>query len=124
MKNNGTFNYNYSAAQNKEIEHIRNRYMPHEESKIERLKKMDSQVQTAGMLPSLILGVIGCLIFGIGVCFFLGVFTTETWLTAFLMILGTVIMLPAYPLFRCISKKTKARLAPEILRLSEEIIKN
>lgn len=124
MENDGVFNYQYSAAQNKEVEHIRKKYMPHEESKLDRLKKMDNQVQTAGMLQSLILGVIGCLIFGIGVCFFLGVFTAESWLTVALMVVGMLIMLPAYPVYRNISRKTKERLAPEILRLSEEIIED
>ncbi len=124
MANNEPFNYRYSAAQNKEVEDIRKRYMPQGESKMDRLKKLDSQVQTAGVIPALVFGVIGCLIFGIGMCFFLGVFTGEAWLTALLMIVGTIIMLPAYPTFRYISRATKERLTPEILRLSEEIMKS
>ncbi len=124
MANNEAFNYRYSAAQNKEVEDIRKRYMPQGESKMDRLKKLDSQVQLAGVIQALTLGIIGCLIFGIGMCFFLGVFTGEAWLTALLMIVGTIIMLPAYPTFRYISRATKKRLTPEILRLSEEIMKS
>ncbi len=124
MENNGAFNYRYSAANNKEIENIRKKYLPQEESKMERLKRLDYQVQTAGMLQGLILGIIGCLIFGIGVCFCLDVFTAAPWLTVVLLILGTLIMLPAYPVYRRIARKTKERLAPEILKLSDEIIKN
>ena len=40
------------------------------------------------------------------------------------MIIGTVIMIPAYPIYRRIARKTKEELIPEILRLSEEIMKS
>ena len=123
MENN-TFSYNYSAARNKEVESIRRKYMPHEESKLERLKKLDLRVQMAGTIESLCFGIVGVLVFGVGLCFFLDVFEGGTWLTALLMVLGTIIMIPAYPIYRRITRKTKAELTPEILRLSEEIMKS
>ena len=123
MKNN-TFNYTYSAARNKEVESIRNKYMPREESKIERLKKLDLRVQMAGTIESLCFGIVGALVFGIGMCFFLGVFAGAFWLAVLFMLLGTVIMIPAYPIYRRTAQKTKAELTPEILRLSEEIMKS
>ena len=123
MENN-TFNYTYSTARNKEIESIRRKYMPEEESKLERLKKLDLRVQTAGTIESLCFGIVGALVFGIGMCFFLDVFAGAAWLTVLLMVLGTVIMIPAYPIYRKIAQRTKAELTPEILRLSEEIIKS
>ena len=121
MENN-TFRYNYSAARNKEVESIRRKYMPHEESKLERLKKLDLRVQMAGTIESLCFGIVGALVFGIGMCFFLDVFAGAAWLTALLMVLGTIIMIPAYPIYRRIARKTKTELTPEILRLSEEIM--
>jgi F0F1-type ATP synthase assembly protein I len=121
---NTTFNYTYSAARNKEVENIRKKYMPREESKLETLKKLDARAQGAGMIEGLSVGIIGALVFGIGMCFFLDVFAGAPWLTALLMILGTVIMIPAYPIYRKIASKTKAELTPEILRLSEEIMES
>ena len=118
------FSYQYSAKQNREVENIRRKYMPKEVSKIDMLKDPDFRVQTAGRLQGLIIGVIGCLIFGIGICFFLHVFEVGTWLTILCCVAGIVVMLPAYPVFRHIAKKTKAELAPEILRLSDEIMKS
>ena len=91
MENN-TFSYNYSATRNKEVESIRNKYMPHEESKLEKLKKLDLRVQTAGMIEGLSIGIIGALVFGIGMCFFLDVFVGAAWLSALFMIIGTLIM--------------------------------
>ena len=121
MKNT-TFNYTYSAARNKEVESIRKKYLPQEESKLERLKKLDLRVQMAGTVESLCLGIVGVLVFGIGMCFFLDVFAGAAWLSALFMIIGSLIMIPAYPIYRKIAQKTKAELTPEILRLSEEIM--
>ena len=123
MENN-TFHYTYSAARNKEVESIRNKYMHREESKLERLKKLDLRVQMAGTIESLCFGIVGALVFGIGMCFFLDVFAGAAWLSALFMIIGSLIMIPAYPICRRIARKTKAELTPEILRLSEEIIKS
>ena len=121
---NTTFNYTYSAAINKEVESIRNKYIPREESKLERLKKLDLRVQMAGTIESLCFGIVGALVFGLGMCFFLDVFAGAAWLTALLMVLGAVIMIPAYPIYRRIARKTKAELTTEILCLSEEIMKS
>ena len=66
MESNRVFTYQYSATQNKEVERIRNKYLPREESKLEMLRKLDNRVQSAGMVPALCIGTIGCLVFGIG----------------------------------------------------------
>ena len=119
---NKPFTYNYSAARNKEVESIRRKYLPEEESKLETLKQLDYKVQSAGMIESLCIGIIGALVFGIGMCFFLEVFAGATWITVLFMIKGTLLMIPAYPIYKKIARKTKAELTPEILRLSEEIM--
>ena len=119
---NKSFTYNYSATQNKEVESIRNKYLPREENKLETLKKLDLRVQSAGMLESLSLGIIGALVFGLGMCFGLDALDGADWLTLLFGITGTLIMLPAYPLYKRISRKTKAELTPRIISLSEEIM--
>lgn len=124
MENNNVFTYQYSAKQNREVERIRKKYLPQEENKLETLRRLDSRVQSAGIIPSLCIGVIGWLIFGIGMCFVLDVFAGADWLSVLFCALGTVVMLPAYPICRRIARKTKAELTPEILRLSEEIMKS
>ncbi len=121
---NNTFAYQYSAERNKEIESIRKRYMRREESKLETMKKLDCRVKSAGMIESLCLGIIGALVFGIGMCFFLGVFAGGAWASVLFFIFGTLLMLPAYPVYKKISLKTKERLTPEILRLCDEIMKS
>ena len=123
MENN-VFSYQYSAQKNKEVENIRNKYLPREKSDLETLRELDRRVQSAGMIESLTVGIIGCLIFGVGMCFGLGALVGESWIAALLGIVGVVVMIPAYPIYKHISKKTKEKLAPEILSLSEKIIKS
>jgi hypothetical protein len=55
-------------------------------------------------------------------CFFLDVFAGAAWLSALFMIIGSLIMIPAYPIYRKIAQKTKTKLTPEILCLTEEIM--
>ena len=124
MEQENVFIYRYSAKQNREIERIRRKYLPKTENKLDTLRKMDNQVQTAGMVEGLTIGVIGCLIFGIGMCFGLDVWSGADWLTVLFCVTGGIIMLPAYPVHKHIARKTKEKLAPEILRLSEELMKS
>ncbi|MBQ8404120.1 MAG: hypothetical protein IJX55_06825 [Clostridia bacterium] len=121
---NKTFIYQYSARRNREVEIIRNKYLPRETSKIDTLKNLDYKVQIAGRLPALIIGVVGVLLFGIGMCFGLDVFEGADWCTVLFCVTGAVIMAPAYSVYRYIAKKRKDELVPEILRLSEEIMKS
>ena len=44
-------------------------------------------------------------------------------LAALFMIIGTLLMLPAYPIYRRKAFKTRTELTPEILCLSEEIMR-
>jgi len=116
------FTYNYSAKGRSEIERIRENYLPKEESKLERLRRLDRRAKRAGIIESLCLGIIGALIFGVGMCFFLGVFAGHWIICAALMLLGAGVMIPAYHVCKKISKRTNLKLAPKILRLTEELL--
>ena len=116
-----TFHYHYSAKENKEIQEIRERYLPKSESKIEELKRLDRRVQMAGQAQSLCVGIIGCLIFGIGLCMVLQAMKGGIVLGSMLGIVGAVIMFCAYPVFRFWSGKVKSQLVPRILELSDEL---
>lgn len=120
---NRTFTYSYSAAQSKEIERIRRKYVSREENKMARLRQLDGKVESAGTLESLCLGIIGALIFGVAMCFGLRVFGNVWWPAIPLGMLGLTVMLPAYPLYRILYQKKKEELTPEILKLTDELIK-
>ena len=119
---NTTFTYRYSAEKMTEVEKIRSKYLPKKENKIERLRKLDNKVQTAGTVESLIIGILGSLVFGIGMCYGLDVFEGADWLTLLFGGIGVLMMLPAKEIHSRIARKTKAALTPEIIRISNEII--
>ena len=118
------FTYTYSAKENKEIQEIRKKYLPQVESKLDELKRLDEQAQNSGMIESLCAGIIGTLIFGLGMCLAMQVIGTGI----VMMVLGILIglvgmvgMLFAYPVYRKKQKKAKEKLAPRILELTEEL---
>lgn len=48
ISQDNTFSYKYSAVENKEIQEIRKKYLPQNESKLEELKRLDMQAQMPG----------------------------------------------------------------------------
>lgn len=121
MSNQVIFRYNYSAAQNKEIQAIRNRYLPKEESKYDELKRLDRCVQSAGIVQALTIGIVGCLVFGLGMCLAMQVIGNSTALGVFLGVIGVVVMIFAYPAYRMMFGKAKEKYKPRILKLATEL---
>ncbi len=128
MENKEGFSYTYSAAQQQEIENIRKKYLPKEEDKMEQLRKLHNSANQKAQALSIAIGVIGALILGTG----MSLFMTELGaaLGNFAMILGIVIGIVgmilvalAYPAYNSVLKKERQRIAPEILRLSDELLK-
>lgn len=119
-----TFIYRYSAKENKEVQGIRQKYLPREESKFEELKRLDYKVQNSGMMESLCIGIGGALIFGLGLCLAMQVFGNGVIFIALGVLLGIIGMggmLVAYPVYRKVFEKTKQKFAPRILELTAEL---
>ena len=115
------FEYSYSAERQSEIEAIRKKYLPQneQESKLEQLRKLDASVGTPGLIASMALGIVSALVFGVGMCCFL---VWSLWvLGALLCVVGIIGMLVAPWLYRRLVEKRKEEIAPEILRLTEEL---
>lgn len=121
-RSNNTFEYTYSAPQNDEVMKIRERYLPKEESKMEKLRSLDESVTKKGLACSLMLGIISALVLGIGMC------CAMLW-NKILFIPGIIIgcigiggIALAYPLNNWLTKRERERIAPEILKLTAELI--
>ncbi|MBQ7779430.1 MAG: dihydropteridine reductase [Clostridia bacterium] len=124
MDHNTTFVYRYSAKENKEIQEIRKKYLPKEESKLDELKRLDGKVQNSGVIEALCVGIIGCLIFGTGMCLTMQVIGSGALLITLGVIVGLIgmgVMLAAYPIYRRMFAKAKEKYAPRILELTEEL---
>ncbi len=127
MEENKTFNYTYSAVQQQEIKNIRKKYLRPEEDKMEQLRKLDRRVTQKAQAWSIAFGVIGALILGTGMSLamtdlsgFLG--GTAMFIGIGVGLVGIALVALAYPAYGYILKKERQRVAPEILRLSEELM--
>ena len=120
-----TFNYTYSAAQQEEIRSIREKYTPptQEEDKMERLRKLDASATRPGTIVSLIVGIIGALIMGAGMSCIMVWGETMFVPGIIIGVIGMIGVIAAYPVYSHITKKQREKLAPEIIRLSDELMK-
>ena len=119
------FNYKYSAPterERKEIDSIRRQYSPvdNSESKLDRLRRLDAIVKNTAIIWSLVLGVVGTLIFGLGLTMVLE-WGNLIW-GIVVMVVGVPFITLAYPVYKMVLKKYKNRYGEEILRLSEELL--
>lgn len=115
-----TFTYSYSAKENEEAKSIREKYLPKEQTALDKAKKLDRRVKLAGRIEALAVGIIGILVFGIGMCMGLGAILGGMTLAVVLGIIGSLIMLCAYPVFKALNRSAREKYVPEILRLTED----
>lgn len=127
MENN-SFEYTYSPQRQQEVEAIRRKYLPKEEDKMEQLRKLHAVPTRKAQVASLSVGITGALIMGTGMSICLT--DIGTLLGKYAMALGIVIGLAgmalvayAYPVYIRTLKKEREKIAPEILRLSDELMK-
>ena len=130
-KEKDTFNYTYSAKEQEEIKAIRKKYAVQEqtEDKMAQLRRLDAGVYSKASTASLVVGIIGALIMGIGMSL---VMTDigEMLGTVLAMIIGIsigivdiVLVCLAYPIYNRTLKKEREKIAPEIIRLTDELMK-
>lgn len=117
------FSYTYSAREQEEIKRIREKYQPREADKMEQLRRLDRSVTQKGTTAALVIGILGALIMGIGMC------CTMVWQESLFVpgivigIVGIALASLAYPLYQRVTKKERAKIAPEIMRLTDELMK-
>lgn len=118
-----TFHYTYSARQQEEIRNIRKKYLPQEpkEDKMEQLRRLDRSAAKKGTRGSLIVGIAGCLLLGVGMCCTM-VWTDRLFIPGIIIgIVGIIAVTISYPLYTHITRKERERIAPQILKLTEEL---
>jgi len=125
--NRETFHYTYSAQQQEEIRSIRKKYAAPEEDKMEQLRRLDRQATDKAQARSIALGVIGSLVLGTGMS--LAMTDLSGFLSGAAMffgvligLIGIVLIALAYPVYHHTLQKERQRIAPEILRLTDELL--
>lgn len=118
------FSYTYSAREQEEIKNIRKKYAPPaEEDKMAILRRLDRSVYDKATINSIIIGTIGALVLGIGMC------CTMVWQSSLFIpgivigVAGITLVSIAYPIYNRTLKKEREKIAPEILRLTDELMK-
>jgi len=117
-----SFEYTYSAPEQSEVQRIRSKYMPKKEAEttLEKVKRLDREADRPGIITALLLGIVGTLTFGSGM---------SVWLVWKNPALGICLGLPgiilaaiAYPVYRSITCRRRKKIAPEILKLTEQLM--
>ena len=125
---NHSFEYTYSAAQQKEVEAIRKKYLPKEENKMEQLRKLHAIPTQKAQAASLAVGIVGALIMGTGMSLAMtdigaSLGSLAMVLGIFAGVVGMVLVALAYPAYNRVLRKQREKIAPEILRLADELLK-
>ena len=136
MENNNEnkgFQYTYSAKEQAELKRIREKYTPSTkaEDKMERLRKLDAGVTQKAQVVALIFGIIGALILGIGMSLcmsdfaeILGSYRDMAMVIGIPVgLVGGALAALAYPMYNFIVKRERKKIAPEIIRLTDELMK-
>lgn len=117
-----TFSYTYSAQQQEEIKSIRKKYIT-EEDAVERLRRLDGGVYKKGASASIAVGVTGTLLLGLGMS--CAMVWQGVWFLPGILIgvVGIAVIALAYPIYKQVIKKERKKIAPEIIRLTDRLLK-
>ena len=125
-ENNKAFTYTYSAKEQEEIKAIRDKYVPQADgdTPMERLRRLDRSAARGATVVSLLVGIVSALLLGVGLCCAM----LPGWESYFVLgiavgVVGLVGAVATYPLYKRMVKRKRAELAPEVLRLSGELMK-
>lgn len=126
MENKDTFKMTYSAQQQQELERIRAKYIPREPDKMRQLRALDASAGHKAAARAISVGVVGALLLGVGMSLIMSDF--GLWVGAAALPLGLVCGVAglilvgcAYPIHRRALARERAKIAPEILRLTDEL---
>ena len=125
------FKFTYSAREQEELRKIRQKYVPKEVDRMEQLRKLDAGVTRKAVAISLVAGIIGALVLGFGMSLImtdvgetLGLYgKIQVVLGVVIGMIGVVLVSVAYPIYNRIARKERERIAPEIIRLIDELMK-
>ena len=125
-----TFRYTYSASEQAEVERIRDKYLPQQEDKMAQLRALDQGVSRKAASWAVGLGILGTLIMGTGMSLtmselgqILGAYQKYAMIIGVAIgLLGIVLVALAYPVYHRVLTRERARIAPQILRLTDELM--
>jgi len=111
------------------VQKIRTQYTEKENSSIDELKALDKKVKKPANVFAYVFGSISAIVMGCGMSLVMTELGSILGLGSAMVpgivigLAGMVMLAFAYPLYMHILKKERKRIAPEIIRLSDELLK-
>ncbi len=128
MENN--FHYAYNAEENQEVLRIRQKYLPREQTDLQKLKALDAKVKRAPSTFAYIYGSISAIIMGAGMSLVMTDIGAALNIADGMIpgigigLLGMALALTTYPIYKGMLNARKKKYGPQILELSEKIVHN
>ncbi len=126
------FEYTYSAKEQEEIKRIREKYTEKpvaQPDKLGQLRRLDQGVTQKASTIALIIGTIGAVVMGTGMSLVMTDIASSlgaivsTVLGVVTGVVGMAGVVAAYPVYSRVLKKEREKIAPEIMRLTDELMK-
>ena len=121
MAEKEVFEYTYSAPQKSEVQKIREKYLPKEVTKLDQLRALDAGTTKRGTAVSLFHGILHALILGLGMSCSMVWSGNLFWPGILIGCIGLSGVAATYPIYTRIVAQDRKKIAPEILRLTEEL---
>lgn len=135
MSDKNSFEYTYTASQREEVSKIRDKYVEGERAEktdLERLVALDRAVTRRASVAAITLGTVGVLILGLGMSLVMTQFASDIFsgwgvdrniVGIVVGIFGMILSAAAYPMYRRTLARERKRVAPEIIELSDRLMK-
>lgn len=105
------------------VEQIRTKYTEKKHTDLEKLRELDKKAERPAKIFSITFGIIAILVFGVGLCIALGAIEGSMSLGVIIGAVGIGLCLLNFLLYNLVLNCSKKKYGPEILRLSEELLK-
>ncbi len=103
-------------------ESIRANYVPHEQTKLDKLRKLDKKVSRPAEIFAYTFGVIGALVLGVGMCLAMKILGDLMPLGIVIGIVGIAMVSVNYFIYNKILNKRRKKFEKQVLSLSDEVI--
>lgn len=121
----------YSAKERDELEKIRQKYVSREPDKMERVRMLDASASKKALSVFLVLAICGALVMGFGMSLAMTEFgeslkfdEVQSMIIGIVIgVIGIVLVTLSYPISGKVLKHERQKIAPEILRLTDELMK-
>ena len=128
MHNERDFSYTSNASEQQEVLSIREKYIPQTETPLEELKRLDAKVTRPAHVFAYTYGSVSAIVMGAGMSLVMtdigAILGMHNAMLPGIVIglVGLIMTLSTYPIFKSIRSARKKKYAPQIIQLSEQLL--